>query len=715
MVFESQFALTLELTKLLPLDLLPAGAKAAVAFARQLQNAGSDIVIEQDLAELFGRARIEAKLESSFRDVVSKSKPIFLTDEMMLAGAPGPTVGRALQERPYFATVVQLSLLCWIHETTSLAQAIVRVIEKKFAAAPPDQRMAPGQYAISKTLKACEEQTSAYNWSGLVQAVGATLGLGTSYFVDTINTTVLGGLMDMLPMLQQLPEDRMAYIAGGDGVCVVVVWAHHILGLTVLVKAPSGNMVQFGKGDEQVYIDASDPEPGIALYDCSGPLKEQLILVKPDLEDVKIGGFFKLPLKGFGAFQLKNLCEAHTVNTALFEEMVAVTIAIAMLLASKLLYASGRSHKSRQRDGEAILRTSKLLFYGAHVDTNTALSYVGLYTHRPIDARLPRPASLRALPTVNPQETWEELLFVCRSLSIVILCLSHVANLSEAESFPLPLHLVYFSSGGFWEAIQSWNGIEELPVREGLWFELLITLLSGNKTLRYAHQLSLYSNWGWSVLMSTFNDEDPEQQDVGELFIFNAVPSRNGVRKAGVVDGPSSSNFDVYPVTMRTADQVVRCELQTDVQRRRTLFGELDEFFSVSLSLACTTSDGRSKGEVQLRRVGYRELHQSLWSVSKTSNCQHAVSTSEIRLGSDMAAMADFYEEDIDRPSARVLIALTAGSKDARRRTLLALHHSSQEVEINDQETPLLRTAGCCIRCAVEQADAIAGKVTLVL
>ncbi len=36
MVFTSQFALTVELTKLLPLDLIPAGARAIVAFARQL-------------------------------------------------------------------------------------------------------------------------------------------------------------------------------------------------------------------------------------------------------------------------------------------------------------------------------------------------------------------------------------------------------------------------------------------------------------------------------------------------------------------------------------------------------------------------------------------------------------------------------------------------------------------------------------------------------
>ncbi len=349
--------------------------------------------------------------------------------------------------------------------------------------------------------------------------------------------------------------------------------------------------------------------------------------MKPCIEDMQIQAYFKLLVKGFRTFQLKDVCEFYTSNVGPFEEMVAITIAIAMLLETKLLYASGRRNRPRQRGGEDILRVGKMLFDGMTININTAQPYVEAYRPRPINAHLPQPAFVRALATTeeDPEIVWEELLLVCRGLSILVLCLSHVANLSEVTAFPLPPSLGYFSFGKFWGAIQSWNGTDRLPVREGLWFELLSTLFAGHKIFKSPKQLSLYSNRGWSILLCNFNNQDPEQQDVDKLFIYNAVPSRNSVSKAGVIDGPRDMNISPNPVIMTTVDEILRFELQTDVQRRRTLFGELDDFFSVSLSFAFTTTDNPSKGDVQISCVGYRTLHQSLWSVAKTSNCQHPV------------------------------------------------------------------------------------------
>jgi hypothetical protein len=86
-----------------------------LSLARQLGNSGSDIIIEQDLAELFGRSRIGRQLESSFRAIVSRGKSAALTDELSLISGPGPTVTRAFQDRPYFSTVVQLSLIACLH------------------------------------------------------------------------------------------------------------------------------------------------------------------------------------------------------------------------------------------------------------------------------------------------------------------------------------------------------------------------------------------------------------------------------------------------------------------------------------------------------------------------------------------------------------------------------------------------------------------------
>lgn len=56
MPFATQFALSLEATSLVPLTLTAATSAvgALMNLARDLQNSGSDIVVEEDLANVFG-------------------------------------------------------------------------------------------------------------------------------------------------------------------------------------------------------------------------------------------------------------------------------------------------------------------------------------------------------------------------------------------------------------------------------------------------------------------------------------------------------------------------------------------------------------------------------------------------------------------------------------------------------------------------------------
>lgn len=94
MAFASQFSLSMELTRLLPLrSATDKATEAVLNFARNLRvseiravkrnqsdhakNTGSDIVVEADLAEFFGRCRIARNMESSFRSVVSAPGTLF--------------------------------------------------------------------------------------------------------------------------------------------------------------------------------------------------------------------------------------------------------------------------------------------------------------------------------------------------------------------------------------------------------------------------------------------------------------------------------------------------------------------------------------------------------------------------------------------------------------------------------------------------------------
>lgn len=110
---QNQFSLSLELTQVGPPLLTIAGKswEVAMRLARELQSSGSDIVIEENMATLFGRSTISPSLSSTFRTLVFKSdvQTSILTGIALVSGA-GPTVIRALtqpSDGAYFSMVVQ--------------------------------------------------------------------------------------------------------------------------------------------------------------------------------------------------------------------------------------------------------------------------------------------------------------------------------------------------------------------------------------------------------------------------------------------------------------------------------------------------------------------------------------------------------------------------------------------------------------------------------
>lgn len=112
--FSTQFSLSLELTSLVPVILNQAQA-GITWLARELRNSGSDIVVEEDLAQLFGRCYITPNMSRTFRAVVGQSNNVStLAAGLALFSGPGPTVKRALTEpagNPYFCMVVQCKAL----------------------------------------------------------------------------------------------------------------------------------------------------------------------------------------------------------------------------------------------------------------------------------------------------------------------------------------------------------------------------------------------------------------------------------------------------------------------------------------------------------------------------------------------------------------------------------------------------------------------------
>ena len=180
--FANQFALSLEITRLLPISsITETTALAVYKLARGLRNSGSDIIVEQDLAEVFGRCRITHEIERSFRNIVGKSSGTSsLTDEILLQKGPGPTVTRALVpgQTLHLSCLVQCSFLSWVHNKQSLASAIVQALEKRVQDAGPeaDVKAPPSQFSVLGYLTACEEQTNAFIWDHYLLSFASIFG-----------------------------------------------------------------------------------------------------------------------------------------------------------------------------------------------------------------------------------------------------------------------------------------------------------------------------------------------------------------------------------------------------------------------------------------------------------------------------------------------------------------------------------------------------------
>lgn len=309
----SQFSLSVELTKIIPFGpLARLAGKGLVELLREVQGSGSDLVTEEDLTLIFGRNRIDAHFERTFRTAVRHSVIHQVHDiaELVLEAGAGPTVRRSLREPVFFSTIVQLSLLTWSHEITSLARSLAQALERR--AREQDTYKVPPRYdALKGTLRACREQTSGFMWELVLAAVANQIAdileVDNWYEARSMPMAILQALLDGLTAVQHLPENAFLRISTYTGIPTIVVWAHHVLGLPVVVQSRKG-VVRFGEGREAVYIDAGQTVDGRAIVASASLLnetKDLLFSVGESSEDVHLDPATRHAITGYGTRKIE--------------------------------------------------------------------------------------------------------------------------------------------------------------------------------------------------------------------------------------------------------------------------------------------------------------------------------------------------------------------------------------------------------------------------
>ncbi|MCJ1376106.1 hypothetical protein MMC20_007346 [Loxospora ochrophaea] len=625
-------------------------------WARDLKHSGSDIVVEEDLANVFGRMRISDRLTSSFKNIVGKSSSnISLWEGITLQGGPGPTVLRALQERPFFATVVQLSFLTWTFHTSFLAGTIADALQKR---AEPDNMApasttTPSREAIREVLRACEDQTAAFDWNMLLHAVATSLGFPVQDCTGDLPSIVLQGALDMLPMVQTLPNDRFVQIqisANREsflGICLLVVWAHHVLDFTVSVRlehegSKKQRQVRFGQsGIAQVVIEdiSAEDEPAIILLDSLG---EHLLVVKqePNADRRLIGSIRRASAKGWGnallSDMLVSLDYCQTQQKAVIEDLQVVTCAFAQLI-SRHLFQDNREEAVAvglprepprhlipcPTNPQRLLHASRYLFDNLQIKQGEIDLYASRYSSKPLDEQLPRPPAVDAIGRApfalegypierfhsKFEDEWRIICDNLRAISVFLIASAHIQNLEQLQDFMFcGVDSLKLRSHNLTVQLEEWNGRNELYIQDDAWLQAMaVPLLSCREQISDQdwEKICLISDRGWSAWISTFGDTDPFSTSVGDLYLGRGAPCRKGVWKKFVLDLQCYREFMTDPWRAEKSGEHATLRCAEKVRLETPFCGEGSDSFAVCARFSFPQI---AKGRRSLQRAGYREL-----------------------------------------------------------------------------------------------------------
>lgn len=639
MAFTNQFSLSLELTKLIPFgSLVTTAGRGALHLMRELQDSGSDIITEADLAEVFGRNRIEGKFESTFRTAVKKSviHKISEVAELVIEAGAGPTVRRSLNEPRYFATILQLSLLTYTHDLSQLARCLAKALEKRAEGATTPVAL-PRYDALKGTLRACREQTSGFPWELILLPVERRLvdivsGEGPT-ITRPIPVAVLQALLDSFTAVQYLPESRFIHIESLFGISSIVVWAHHVLGLTVCV-AGFNSTVRFGEGFESVFIDTrSRAEVKASLLNETKDLHFQ---VTHSDEDLPLDPACRHPVLGYGT----RVLELRNSHMDIIEGVANATVTSCISLVQKESQRAynddvDRREKNMCPSAQRVVAVGKMLFLNNH----------DILENLNLDNEQPCPATSTWELDMLPENLARHLRVHDNSymlkdytlrLSYLLLVLSMVENLDTCGGLSLDAFIL--------------TEVDYLPFRlpnvhEA--FNALALLLQG-RALKYAdiriEDVAVLSAWGWSICVSSIAGTDPSEIRSG-IAVCHGVPMRSGERKRFIVDTfhkfsglkTSDKGANDNHIGIGKAGDRLALTSWTKAKKTRYFISATDEAFEVNKTISSEPMDISNEffekkivpfgGEL---RVGFRSMQEMYWDSIYLSSCEHPASLGQI-------------------------------------------------------------------------------------
>ena len=544
MVLPAQFQLGLELTNIVNPISQAMSALGSLAVMDAIKKSGSDFITETKLANLIGRNRIDPVIKFHFRKIVAKSDQSVISRYMdiILESGSGPTVQEALKNPALFSMIIQLSGLAFAHENESLANVIVEAMEKIAQASKSDMSIVPDYVSLLGTLRACQQQTAAFRWALLYEATeekirkvlanpdnqtsknreatypATAFRLPEMYEYEqcrALPIAVLQGLLMWLQSLQSFPEHRLLHVICNTGLSTVVVWCHHVLGLSLIINIREMEIC-FGDGPYNlVVLHSSKRNAGVSLMDPLD-IHEPLFTLQSDQHSIGMSYDHRTEACGYGTRFLQYAKVPEWEQAPLAQLVKSRTFEVCEHLGTSDMVSDadmgsaidiGPRYPSRSR----LLSAYRFLFSSDESAT--------MPRPEPSSDLLDRIVQALVAIVITFARVSEDDLTNCKEMPLALNMLPSIRNKNSAM-------LTHVDNEGYFDLLES--------------FELLSLLLLGHNWYNdYDKPAILFSAWGWSAFLDSIDDIDPFDVSINTLRVMRGVPSRQGIRKNRIIDGPS--------------------------------------------------------------------------------------------------------------------------------------------------------------------------------
>ncbi|KAI4098148.1 MAG: hypothetical protein L6R37_006633 [Teloschistes peruensis] len=433
----------------------------------------------------------------------------------------------------------------------------------------------------------------------------------------------------MLPMVQTLPGDRMIHVeipVGKDissGGSALVVWAHHALGLTVLVRlhgerGRSETYERFGNAAvDQLSVEEVEADGVVASITLLDTQEEILLklISESDGEEGLTSSVRRIPARGYGNFASENrirpFLPLRTETRAIIEILQDPTSAFAIIVARNLVKAETEQsidEDNRNRTNATnyyvnehrLIQASRFLFDVENLNRQRIEGFVAQYSADPLNygtlARLTALDSAAGAQHQTPSfdDYWGLLCYYATALSIFLMAFAHVTNLEDCGNLKsVDVGLVSIPTLALTRQLADWDGRDALRIPDDAWLQALAVPLVGYEAhVRRAlpwERICLISDRGWSAWISTLAQHNPENTNADTITLRRGSPRRNGVWKTAIWDLSDAVRSPAWtsPETVGSSGQFahLRCAKKSTLDK--PYCGEGEDAFIVCARLRC--------------------------------------------------------------------------------------------------------------------------------